>query len=91
MNQQNEQLMQLNVTKSNHDNAMLQMGAKAEELELDPSLLANKAQLIWLAATGDMPWEARYEEAHLMNWQRALWTEILQQNLPNAKRVGDPD
>ena len=64
---------------------------KAEELELDPSLLANKAQLIWLAAPGDMPWEARYEEAHLMNWQRALWTEILQQNLPNAKRVGDPD
>jgi ribonuclease D len=53
--------------------------------------LANKAQLIWLAAPGDMPWEARYEEAHLMNWQRALWTEILQQNLPNAKRVGDPD
>lgn len=34
LNQQNEQLMQLNVTKSNHDNAMLQMGAKAEELEL---------------------------------------------------------
>lgn len=64
---------------------------KAEELELDPSLLANKAQLIWLAAPGDMPWETRFEEAHLMNWQRALWTEILQQNLPSAKRVGDPD
>ena len=64
---------------------------KAEELEIDPSLIANKAQLIWLAAPGDMPWETRYEEAHLMNWQRALWTEILQQNLPSAKRVGDPD
>jgi ribonuclease D len=64
---------------------------KAEELELDPSLLANKAQLIWLAAPGDMPWETRFEEAHLMNWQRSLWTEILQQNLPSAKRVGDPD
>lgn len=64
---------------------------RAEELEIDPSLLANKAQLIWLAAPGDTPWEMRFEEAHLMNWQRSLWIEILQQNLPRAKRVGDPD
>ena len=65
--------------------------AKAAELKLDQSLIANKAQLIWLAAPGDMPWETRFEEAHLMQWQRTLWIEILQQNLPNAKRVGDPD
>ena len=65
--------------------------AKAAELKLDQSLIANKAQLIWLAAPGDMPWESRFEEAHLMQWQRSLWIEILQQNLPSAKRVGDPD
>lgn len=61
---------------------------KAEALKLDPSLLANKSQLIWLAAPGAMPWEDRYNEAHLMKWQRKVWTEILQENLPNAPRVG---
>lgn len=64
---------------------------KAEELNLDPALLANKSQLIWLAAPGNKPWDARYEDAHLMYWQRSIWNEILQQNLPTAKRVGDPD
>ncbi len=62
---------------------------KAESLNLDPALLANKAQLIWLAAPGAMPWEKRYDEAHLMNWQRKIWTEILAEQLPVAKRVGE--
>lgn len=64
---------------------------KAVALKIDAALLANKAQLIWLAAPGTMPWETRYEEAKLQNWQRKIWNEILQENLPTAKRVGDPD
>jgi len=64
---------------------------KAVVLKIDAALLANKAQLIWLAAPGTMPWETRYEEAKLQNWQRTIWNEILQENLPTAKRVGDPD
>lgn len=62
---------------------------KAETLHLEASLLANKSQLIWLAAPGDIPWETRYEEAHLMKWQRGIWNEILQEQLPNAKRIGE--
>ena len=64
---------------------------KAAELKIEVALLANKAQLIWLAAPGNMPWEARYDEAHLQSWQRTLWNDILRENLPKAKRVGDPD
>ena len=62
---------------------------EAERLHLDPSLLANKGQLIWLAAPGDMPWEVRYNEAHLMTWQKSLWNGILQKKLPTAKRIGE--
>ena len=62
---------------------------KATELKLDASMIANKAQLIWLAAPGNMPWENRFDEAHLMNWQRQIWAEILQEKLPTAKRVGE--
>ncbi len=64
---------------------------KAAELGIEVSLLANKSQLIWLAAPGAVPWEKRYEEAKLQNWQRNIWNEILRENLPKAKRVGDPD
>ncbi|MCF0221330.1 MAG: HRDC domain-containing protein [Fibrobacter sp.] len=64
---------------------------KAHALNIDAALLANKSQLIWLAAPGNMPWDSRYEEAKLQKWQRNIWTEILQENLPGAKRVGDPD
>ena len=62
---------------------------EAEKLNLDPSLIANKGQLIWLAAPGGMPWETRYEEAHLMRWQRNIWNNILQEHLPTAKRIGE--
>ena len=62
---------------------------KAEELQIDAALLANKAQLIWLAAPGDIPWETRYEEAHLMHWQQNIWSEILRDKLPTAKRIGE--
>lgn len=62
---------------------------EAEKLKLDASLLANKGQLIWLAAPGDMPWEVRYSEAHLMGWQKRIWTGILREKLPSAKRIGE--
>ena len=62
---------------------------EAEKLKLDPSLIANKGQLIWLAAPGSMPWETRYEEAHLMRWQKNIWNNILQEHLPTAKRIGE--
>jgi ribonuclease D len=47
--------------------------------------------LIWLAAPGNIPWEKRYEEAHLMHWQQGLWNEILRDKLPTAKRIGDEE
>lgn len=62
---------------------------EAAKLNLDPSLLANKGQLIWLAAPGDMPWEVRYNEAHLMEWQKKIWNGILREKLPSAKRIGE--
>lgn len=62
---------------------------EAARLQLDPSLLANKGQLIWLAAPGDMPWEVRYNEAHLMEWQKKIWNGILREKLPSAKRIGE--
>lgn len=62
---------------------------EAAKLKLDPSLLANKGQLIWLAAPGDMPWEVRYNEAHLMEWQKKIWNGILREKLPFAKRIGE--
>lgn len=62
---------------------------KAETLNIDPSLIANKSQLIWLAVPGRTPWLERYDEAHLMQWQRKIWNEILQEHLPTAKRVGE--
>ena len=62
---------------------------EAAKLKLDPSLLANKGQLIWLAAPGDMPWEVRYNEAHLMEWQKKIWNGILREKLPSAKRIGE--
>lgn len=62
---------------------------EAEKLGIDPALLANKGQLVWLAAPGAMPWEDRYTEAHLMKWQREVWNHILQEKLPTAKRIGE--
>lgn len=63
---------------------------KAEALGLDSSLLANKGQLVWLAVPGAKPWNERFTDAHLMNWQKKIWTEILQDKLPSAKRIGEP-
>ena len=62
---------------------------KAEELKIDAALLANKSQLIWLAAPGNIPWQTRYEDAHLMHWQQNIWNEILRDKLPTAKRIGE--
>lgn len=62
---------------------------KAERLNIDATMLANKAQLISLAMPGNTPWEKRYDEAHLQNWQRHIWNEILWEFLPKAKRVGE--
>jgi ribonuclease D len=54
---------------------------KAEELKFDPSLLANRTQLIALATPGKDSWEPRYEAAHLMRWQRNIWNMILNEHL----------
>lgn len=53
---------------------------KAEKLGIEASLLANRNQLIDLAMPYDS-WKARYDAAHLMNWQRELWNEILRDNV----------
>lgn len=53
---------------------------KAEALGIDPSLLGNRNQLIDLAMPHDT-WEARYDAAHLMGWQRELWNGILRDNI----------
>jgi ribonuclease D len=36
-----------------------------------------------------VPWNTRYEEAHLLHWQREVWNGILQEHLPTAKRIGE--
>ena len=61
---------------------------KAVELNLDNSLVANKNQLVWLGVPGDTPWETRYENAHLLGWQKIVWTQILQEHLDKAERIG---
>ena len=62
---------------------------KAEQLNLDTCLVANKNQLLWLAVPGDTPWEARYENAHLLGWQKKVWNQILQEHLDKAERIGE--
>jgi ribonuclease D len=54
---------------------------RAEALKLDPSLLANRTQLIALATPGKDQWEFRYDAAHLMQWQRHIWNLILNEHL----------
>ena len=39
-------------------------------------------------APGDTPWETRYENAHLLGWQKIVWTQILQEHLDKAERIG---
>jgi ribonuclease D len=62
---------------------------KAVELNLDNSLVANKNQLVWLAVPGNTPWETRYENAHLLGWQKTVWNQILQEHLDKAERIGE--
>lgn len=54
---------------------------KATLLNIDPSMLANRVQLIILATPEKNTWEERFEKAHFMVWQKNIWNEILQQNL----------
>lgn len=54
---------------------------KAASLSLDPSMLANRIQLIALSTPGNTSWEERFENAHFMIWQKNIWIEILQQNM----------
>ena len=51
--------------------------------------MANKNQLVWLAVPGDTPWETRYENAHLLGWQKKVWNQILQEHLDKAERIGE--
>lgn len=53
---------------------------KAMELGLESSMLANRNQLVELAMPHDS-WEARYDGAHLMCWQKNLWNEIVRKNV----------
>lgn len=55
--------------------------SKALELQIESSMISNKSQLVWLACANDTPWNVRYEHAHLMNWQRSIWNNILMQHL----------
>lgn len=54
---------------------------RADELHLEAAMLANRTQLIALATPVGETWEDRYEAAHLLNWQRSMWNEILFQKL----------
>lgn len=54
---------------------------KASSLSIDPSMLANRIQLIALATPGTTSWEERFDNAHFMVWQKNIWIDILQQNL----------
>lgn len=53
---------------------------KAESLQIDPSIIANRPQLIALATRPPFSWEERFSQAHLMNFQIDLWQKILNEN-----------
>lgn len=53
----------------------------AEALSIEPSLLANRNQLVALCLPDKPTWNERYDDANLMAWQRGLWNEILLKNI----------
>lgn len=53
----------------------------AAELNFDEAMLANRSQLIALASPIGETWEDRYDAAHLLNWQRSVWNDILSKKL----------
>ena len=54
---------------------------RAAELRFDEAMLANRSQLIALATPIGETWEERYDAAHLLNWQRSVWNDILNKKL----------
>lgn len=54
---------------------------RAAELNFDEAMLANRSQLIALATPIGETWEDRYDAAHLLNWQRSVWNDILSKKL----------
>lgn len=54
---------------------------RAAELNFDEAMLANRSQLIALASPIGETWEDRYDAAHLLNWQRSVWNDILNKKL----------
>lgn len=54
---------------------------RASELKIESSMLANRAQLIALATPFGSSWNDRFDAAHFLNWQRTVWSGILQQKL----------
>ena len=54
---------------------------RAHELDLNESMLANRAQLIALATPVGASWDDRYDAAHFLNWQRSVWNGILSHKL----------
>lgn len=54
---------------------------RAAELNFDEAMLANRSQLIALASPIGETWEDRYDAAHLLNWQRSVWNDILSKKL----------
>ena len=54
---------------------------KALELNLEPSVLANRTQLISLALPHFDSWQKRFEDACFMNFQCEIWNAILKENI----------
>lgn len=62
---------------------------KAATLNLDPSMLANRIQLIALSTPGTSSWDERFNNAHFMIWQKNIWNEILQKHLKKTQEKTD--
>ncbi len=60
---------------------------RAAELNLDESMLANRAQLIALASPIGSTWDDRYEAAHFLHWQRSIWNGILHTKLTATEEI----
>jgi ribonuclease D len=61
---------------------------KAAELHFDPVLLGNRTQLVELATPSDKTWEERFEAAHLMNFQKQMWSDIIRAHLSTQESNG---
>jgi len=51
---------------------------KAAQLKIDSGLLAKQSQLNALADSLNGDWEAKFEAAELMSWQREIWQSLVE-------------